>query len=199
MTLLLVGCAGGDGGRTPRAGGESSTVLSSAQGKTMGIDTVDWPQDVEGARALFKRMPEQLAGMRLRRPQFYGNSTGVEYHTGGKSASAWVMGTDKSVKDPKTALSVMFGLGLACEKGTYAGTAIPMTGGYGPGIPTGDAPTPAEGLWWFSCTVDAAEGDPEFTGQAVGWVSGDIAWLTVSTDERIAQSLIEALIKARFN
>jgi hypothetical protein len=163
----------------------------------MDIDTIDWPKDVEGARALFKRMPEQLVGMRLSRPHFYGNATGVVYRVGNKSAEAWVMGTDQSVKDSKSALAVMFGMGRACEKGTYAGTAIPMPGGYGPGIAAGHAASPGEDLWWFSCAVDGAEGDPKFTGHAVGWVSGDIGWLTVSPDERIAQSVIEALIKAR--
>ncbi|MDQ3890118.1 MAG: hypothetical protein M3312_06150 [Actinomycetota bacterium] len=166
----------------------------------MGIDTVEWPEDVEGARALFKRMPAQLAGMREERLEGVENLPGVEYRGGGDSALALASGTDNEIKDARIVLAAMFGLQFGCEKGTYAGTAPQMTEGggqAGPGFTTGQADDRDERLWWFSCTVAGAEGDPKFTGHAVGWVSGDVGWLTVSSNERIAQSLIDALIRAR--
>ena len=48
---------------------------------------------------------------------------------GTRAASlAWVMSTDKEVKEPEAALAVMFGMRSACKKDTYVGTAPHLKG-----------------------------------------------------------------------
>jgi hypothetical protein len=49
---------------------------------------------------------------------------------------------------------------------------------------------------WFSCEVDGAEGDEDFTGYAVGWTSGSTAWLVVAEDRQAARALITELGRA---
>ena len=50
-----------------------------------------------------------------------------------------------------------------------------------PDIGRKGASGPEDGLWWFSCTF---EGEPaRYTGHAIGWVSGDLAWLVTSPDK----------------
>lgn len=46
---------------------------------------------------------------------------------------------------------------------------------------------------WFSCAIDGAEGDEDLTGHAVGWTSGETAWLVVAKDKAAAASLVDAL------
>lgn len=197
LVISLAGCGTGESGSTDGEQGAGTSAEPSA--KAMGIDTVEWPEDFEGARALFKRMPEELAGMRGT-PEAAETLT-LEYRAGEASAVVLGRAADEEIKDPRDALGAMFGLIFACEKGTYAGTAPQMQGEgeqAGPAFRLkGESPNLNGQLWWFACTVAGAEGDPTFRGHAIGWASGDIAWLTVSPDERTSQSLIDAMIKAR--
>lgn len=215
MPVLMSGCGQGSEGvsRSADASARPSTDNQSDEPKisdsptqtapgasadeSMGVDAVQWPGDLANAKKLFARMPNELAGMPGRQPKFYGPSAGIVYGPMQDGAMAWVMGTDKQVKDPTSVLAVMFGLGLACKKGTYAGTAPPSRWGGGPDMDREHQYDPGKGAWWFSCTIDGAEGDPQYTGHAVGWVSGDLGWLTTSPDKKTARALTKALIAAR--
>jgi hypothetical protein len=46
---------------------------------------------------------------------------------------------------------------------------------------------------WFSCRVDGAEGDDEFSGYAVGWTSKKTAWLVVAQDQNATRGFVTAL------
>ena len=46
---------------------------------------------------------------------------------------------------------------------------------------------------WFSCEIDGAQGDENFRGHAVGWISKKAAWLVIAKDEKTARSLITGL------
>jgi hypothetical protein len=46
---------------------------------------------------------------------------------------------------------------------------------------------------WFSCPINGAEGDDNFTGQAVGWTSKKTAWLVVAKDTTAAAAIVTAL------
>jgi hypothetical protein len=177
--------------RSADAGGTSTSV------EAMGIDTVEWPGTLPDAEALFNRMPDQLAGVPVKRWRAGGRSTGVAYGPAQDGATAWVMSTTKATKTPERTLAVMFGPGVACEKGTYSGTVPQAPYGGGP-APEMDN-TAAGVLPWYACTIEigAAEGDSTRRAHAVGWVSGDLGWLTTSPDEQTAESLIKALVAAR--
>ncbi len=87
----------------------------------------------------------------------------------------------------------MFGLGLGCAKGSYRGTAPrPSYSGGGPAVTR----KPLTRNVWFSCTIDGAEGDDSFTGNAVGWTSHQTAWLVVGQDKRTTQAIVDALRQA---
>jgi len=49
---------------------------------------------------------------------------------------------------------------------------------------------------WFSCEIDGAEGDDNFTGYAVGWTSKHLAWLVVGPDKETTRTAVEALHRA---
>ena len=53
-----------------------------------------------------------------------------------------------------------------------------------------------DGGWWFACTIDGAEGAPNFTGQAVGWAVGDLGWLTITPDRATSRALLKAMREA---
>ena len=189
LVISLAACGTGDSG-SEDAEQDAGTSAAPSDEAAMGIDTVDWPEDLKGARALFARMPEELAGMRMNRAALEEDAAGVSYGgPGAKSTFAAALPPDGEVEDPRDNLAAMFGLGLGCEKG-YAGTA-PDRGG-GPALGQGNR---VEGLWWFSC--GAAVDEDGNRHHAIGWVSGDLAWLAVSPDERTSQALIDAMIKAR--
>jgi len=88
-----------------------------------------------------------------------------------------------------TLLAANFGLVYACAKKSYRGTIKPLRGGYGPGFGSKKSSKPM----WFSCNIDAAEGDDNFKGHAVGWTSEKAAWLVIAKDEKTARSLITGL------
>ena len=206
LTVLIASCGQTDAGDSTsareaatasRSAGAKPSDAGSTNAEAMGIDSVEWPGNLDDAEALLDRMPNQLAGLQVERWRDSGASTGVVYGSAGKGATAWVMGPTKGAKTPESALAVMFGLGLDCKKGTYTGTASESPYGGGPARQVdgkaGDA------MWWFACTMvtGGAEGDGLRTGHAVGWVSDDLAWLTTSPNEGTAKSLIEALVDAR--
>ena len=192
LVISLAACGTGGSGSEDAEQDAGPSAAPSAKA-ARGIDTVDWPEDLEGARALFARMPEELAGMRVERYEA-ADGAGVTYGAGAKSTFAEAAPPDGEIKDPRDNLAVMFAIGMSCEKG-YEGTAPerepgPESGG-GPALGQGNR---VEGLWWFSCAAAVAE---DGRHHAIGWVSGDLAWLAVSPDERTSQALIDAMIKAR--
>jgi hypothetical protein len=90
-------------------------------------------------------------------------------------------------------LSAAFGLVFACTKDSYRGTAPrPSYPQGGPAV----TKKPLSSDVWFSCTVDGAEGDEQFTGQAVGWTSKKTAWLVVADSPSTARDLVDALARA---
>jgi hypothetical protein len=205
LTLVLVGCGQTDDGdstsaeRAATSPQTSSTDTSDARSsdEAMGIDAVAWPSTLQDAEALFDRMPDQLAGVPVKRWKAGGTATGIAYGPAQDGATAWVMSTTKATKTPERTLAVMFGPGVACEKGTYSGTVPEAPYGGGPALEVDGMA--GEGVPWYACTIatGGAEGDSRRTAHAVGWVSGELGWLTTSPDERTADSLIQALIAAR--
>lgn len=204
LTTVLVGCGQTDDGESTSAGRSATSAQTSAEkasdagssDEAMGINTVEWPGNLQDAEALFDRMPDELAGVPVKRWQAGGRSTGIAYGPAQDGATAWVMSTTKATKTPERTLAVMFGPGVACEKGTYSGTVPQAPYGGGPALEMNS--TAGEELW-YACTIETggAEGDSRRTAHAVGWVSGDLGWLTTSPDEQTADSLIKELIAAR--
>ena len=184
------------GTSSPPASPDATNNVAKPDPRALGIDIAQWPGEPKGAKALFDKMPDRLAGKPMKGPQFDGGPyAGVSYGPPNKGGIvAWVMGTDKEVKEPEAALAVMFGMQLACKKGTYVGTATKSPWGT-PEIDRRRASGPDDGLWWFSCTF---EGEPAtYTGHAIGWVSGDLAWLVTTPDKATTKATIEAMKSAR--
>jgi hypothetical protein len=166
-------------------------------GAAFGVDKVTWPGDLAGAAALFDQMPSTLTGAELRRPRFFGGAAGVQYGRGNSAPTAWVMEPSRGVRGAPSALAVMFGLTMTCDKDSYTGT-IPQTRWGTPDMDRSDSYDPdGDPPWWFACTVDGAEGDPKFTGYALGWASGNLGWLTVTEDRASTRILTDALLQAR--
>jgi len=205
LSIGLVACGQTDSGDSTSAGPSATPSQTSsadasdtsASDEAMGIDTVEWPGTLRDAEALFDRMPDQLAGVPVKRWRAGGKSTGVAYGPAQDGATAWVMSTTKATRTPERTLAVMFGPGVACEKGSYSGTVPQAPYGGGPAMETDS--TAENRLPWYACTIEigAAEGDSKRRAHAVGWVSGDLGWLTTSPDEQTAESLIKALVAAR--
>jgi hypothetical protein len=86
-------------------------------------------------------------------------------------------------------LAANFLLVMACAEGSYQGTARPAEGGLGP-APGGK---PGTKRVWFSCAVEGAEGDENFTAHVVGWTSGKTAWQVLAPDEASLRSLVTAV------
>jgi len=178
------------GAPSPRASSGSASNGAEPDPRAVGIDTVKWPEDRKGGKRVFDRMPDQLAGMRgqhLASGVHYGPNDGV---------TAFVMSTDNEIKDPKAVLASMFGLGAVCNKDTYVGTA-PYLGGpksqWGvPGIASEGASGADDNLWWFSCNFKAPE-SRIYDGHAIGWVSGDLAWLVTSPDKNTSKTTVAAM------
>ncbi len=188
LLSLVVACDGSIQSGTDQAG------PAVADPKAMGVDMVDWPVDVPAGYALLQGLPKQLAGRQLSVHRPANGFTAADYGRGDQAATISVMGTTKTLKDPQSALSFLFGMVYSCDKSTYAGTARSDDGGYTPALGNGDS---GEEPVWFSCDVDGAEGSPKFTGQAVGWTSGETAWLAMSGDGRMMNSMMRALVGAR--
>jgi hypothetical protein len=209
VVLALTGCAQANQDPAPdlarNAGSPSrsaspsvsSTPVKQGAAGAMGIDVVAWPGHLQPAKQLFRRMPDELLGARARHPGFYGPSAGVVYGRQDNESTAYVMGTDKRVKDPTAVLSFMFGMGFACKKDSYLGTAPQSRFGGGPDLDDGKKFDAKKGVWWFSCTIDGAEGNPQLTGYALGWVSGELGYLITSPNKQTAKSLVQAMVAAR--
>ena len=205
LVLALVGCGTNSAGDADAGAGDNVSSQSSPTGSSMGdthepsrgdpialgIDTVEWPGDLKGAQAVFDQMPEEVAGLPAKPTgRFYGPAAGVHYGPSSTGLTAWVMGTDKQIRDPRVALGVMFGMGLVCVKGTDIGTA-PLSRW---GTPEIDSPRGSEsegGLWWFACDFES-ESDA-YKGHAIGWVSGDLGWLVTTTDQDTTRAAVSAL------
>jgi hypothetical protein len=119
----------------------------------------------------------------------------VFYGEGASGITAYAMGTDADLKDPVDNLAAMFGMGMVCADGTYAGTAAQSPWGGGPDVNRDGAFAADDDMWWFSCDFEAGEAEP-FTGHAIGWVSGELAWLVTAPDEDTTEMTITALTEA---
>jgi hypothetical protein len=180
-------------------GGGGSPTLSTSRpadddGPSYGVDHVSWPATIAGARQVLNAVPKTVAGHKHKTytdPRDK-DTAELDYGTFGMViiSSERGTGTKKSLASANNALSATFGLGLACAKGTFRGTAPPPSyPGGGPSVTEKPLTKPV----WFSCTVDGAEGDDNFTGAAVGWTSRHTAWLVVAHDPAAAQLLVAAL------
>lgn len=169
----------------------SGTASPGGANDPYNIEAGEWAVDLGSATEFYDDMPATFQGWKVRHPHYYGSSTGVEYGPVNTGITAWSMAADKSVPDAKAALAVMFGMGMACDKATYRGTAEPERGGLIPGFGTDAKVDP----WWFACEVAGAEGAPNFRGYAVGWASGDLGWLTVTPDQRTSRELLEVMVE----
>ena len=98
-----------------------------------------------------------------------------------------------AVMSASSLLSASFGLMYGCTKGSYRGTAPKPSYPHG-----GPAVTrrPLTRSVWFSCRIDGAEGDDNFSGCAVGWTRRKTAWLVVAQDKKTARLLVAALQEA---
>lgn len=105
-----------------------------------------------------------------------------------------VVAANEEVRDPRASLSAAFGLGAACRKDSYAGTAPPSAGSSAKWVVPDIGATGPDvmGLWWFSCDFIAGE-EATFTGNALGGVSDDLAWLVTAPDESALKSTVQAL------
>jgi hypothetical protein len=217
LTIALAGCGStGDAGSgdeeaasPPSASAESSPAdtqgASTPDPKALGIDTVEWPGDQDGAQAVFDRMPDRLAGMRVRRGGWVGASTGVQYGPNNTGVTAWVMGPEEDMgeemaeelADPQANLMVMFAMGMVCVEDSFVGTAAKRGRGQ-EAVPDFDRKGefgPEDGLWWFSCKFEGGE-SLTFTGHAIGWVSGELPWLVTTPDKDTTRATVAALITA---
>ena len=160
-----------------------------------------WPGDRKGVQALFDQMPERLAGKPMKgSPMIDGTYAQVSYGPANKGGiTVLAASPDKEVKDPRTNLSVTFGMGSVCSKESYVGTAPYLKGATSRwGIPGWEATgaSAPDDLWWFSCNFMAGEART-FTGHAVGWVSGDLAWLVTTPDKTTTKATLAAMKSAR--
>jgi predicted small lipoprotein YifL len=202
LILLTLAACGED--RAPNAATSSSSKKTSpgdsaerriaSQGGAsdpFNIAAGEWAVDLDGATEFYDDMPATFQGWKVKRPHYYGSSTGVDYGPMNAGVTAWSMAADKSVPDAKAVLAVMFGMGMACDKATYRGTAEPERGGLVPGFGS-DAKVDS---WWFACEVAGAEGAPNYRAYAVGWTSGNLGWLTVTPDEQTSRDLLEVMVE----
>ena len=177
--------------RTPSPGTADSpaSVPTGAKHDPFHIGAAAWPVDLEGAAALYDDMPAKFKARPVERLRMGGGATGVAYGPGDAGPIAWSMEAGTDVPDAQSALAVMFGMTMSCDKTTYTGTATPDRRGFGPGFGSGKNTDP----WWFACRVDGLEGSPNFRAFAVGWTSGELGWLTVTPDKRTSHELLEVL------
>lgn len=178
-----------------------ATASADASTASYGVEESDWPVTLAGARSVLVAMPRRVAGQPRelsvdpRDKEFasvtYGEKNSVVVAAGDVTGEP--PGQKSKETSANNALSAMFGLGLGCAKGSYRGTAPrPSYSGGGPAVTT----KPLSKDVWFSCTIDGAEGDDRFTGNAVGWTSHRTAWLVEGQDRGTTQTIVEALRQA---
>lgn len=145
----------------------------------------DWPRDLRGADALYDEMPDKYKTWPVTHVRSQPGVAGVFYR---QKAAAFSMEAKKpEMPDARDVLASMFGMGNLCDKGTYRGTAPPMQGGELPGLGSGKHPD----MWWFACQ---ATGDGAPHSFAIGWTSGDVAWLVDTPDEETSRELLDVMI-----
>jgi hypothetical protein len=195
---------------SPSAGPGTPTTAPTGpeldlSGPSFGVDGRRWPGTLDAARSLLSAMPKELGG--TRRHLYYtpgdavepSRDAGVVYGSVGSLAVYEEYRTTDTVDGkPEMAsannqLSAAFGLVFACTKGSYRGTAPrPSYPQGGPGVTNKPLTTDV----WFSCTIDGAEGQDDFTGQAVGWTSRKTAWLVIADSQPTARTIVKALARA---
>jgi hypothetical protein len=201
-TSISSSSAGGPGTAATSPSGSDPDL----SGASFGVDRLRWPGTIDGAKRVLNAMPKSLGDTKR---ELYDNSgagedppsrdAGVVYGRVGSAAVYEEYRTNDTadgkpqLESANNRLSAAFGLVYACAKGSYEGTAPrPSYPGGGPGVTKKPITTPI----WFSCTVHGAEGDDNFTGQAVGWTSKKTAWLVVADSETSARHLVHALALA---
>jgi hypothetical protein len=167
--------------------------LPTGAPKAMGVDSVRWPADMASARRLLGTLPNRLDRMRRRGPRGEGGYLDVTYRAGTRSAVLFVMGVGGPVKDPQSAVAVMFGMTLSCAPKSYVGSIPKGYRGYEPEI--GPPADPAR-TGWFTCSVRGAEGDPGFRGEALGWTAANSGWLITGSDRHTVALLAGKLVTA---
>jgi hypothetical protein len=168
---------------------------------------------MDGARASVNALPEQFAGERRRLMPSPADEPQNDYAAASYGEVAAVLvsddviigdavdsgeRTDEGAAPPRTVvgaqrkLGVLFGLGYGCAPDSYAGSVAAEALF---GRPELDQDPTSEQVW-FSCDVDGAEGDEDFSAKAVGWTSSRTAWLVIARDDATARSLITSLHEA---
>ena len=212
--FLLVGCGSSQtAAPPPEAPSNSTTAIPapapsaspsqpgadgwSADGPSLGVDRAAWPTTVKASRAVLDRLPHTFAGQT--RGNYLtpgedgsGAETGVDYGEDVTVTVSEEYTTDdtadgsRELMTARDLLVATFMLGLACSEDSYHGNALPRGDD---GYPKVSAGKPV----WFSCAVDAAEGEENFTAHAAGWTSGKTAWLVLAPDSDTVRSLVTAL------
>jgi hypothetical protein len=191
--------AGGATKGTARRSSEVFTPAWDTSGPSFGVDLVPWAATAKGALALLDALPDRLGG-KPRHVHFspadeeFGAQAIADYpDVASLSVTDEYITTDTASGKPEPAsardlLAASFGLQFGCLKASYRGTIKARDGGIGPGT-TKESP---KGMW-FSCAIAGAEGDENFSGHAVGWISKKAAWLLIAKDENMTRSLITHL------
>jgi hypothetical protein len=170
-------------------------------GSSFGVDRVHWPATAKGAYKLMNALPQTLSGEPLeltyqRGEEEFGAEANAQYgdRASLSVADEYVTSDTESGKPELFSsgdlLAARFGLVFGCAKRSYRGTIKPLDGGLGPGF--GSSRESSKPMW-FSCEIEGAEGDDNFTGFAVGWTSAKAAWLVIADDKKKARLVIAGL------
>ena len=209
--VLVSACGTVERDRTPSG---SDGGGWTATGPSFGVDETTWPESMDGARVALDALPEQLAGESRRMMPSPADEPEDDYVSASYGEIVSVLVSDDAITGdavddsgepadagaapPRTVigaqrkLAVLFGLGYGCAPGTYAGNVAEEVLF---GRPELEQDETSERVW-FSCDVDGAEGDEDFSAKAVGWTSSRTAWLVIARDDAAARSLITSLHEA---
>jgi hypothetical protein len=177
--------------------GATEGATGGVDDRSFGVDRVEWPDSIEGARALLAGLPDDLAGEArddlAMEDEFEQEFAFVSYGGGHTSVMASDGDFDgiSEETDAQDKLGAMFGIGYGCDVDTYEGTIERN------GIVPGPDPVAADEVAWFACRIDGAEGDENFTAHALGWTSTtEVAWLVVAPDEEAVRRLVLSMQEA---
>lgn len=208
--VLVSACGTEERDRTPSG---SAGGGWKAAGPSFGVDETTWPESMDGARASLNALPERLAGETRRLMPSPGDEPEDDYAAASYGEVASVIVSDdvitgdavdasgeqadgavppRTVVGAQRKLGVLFGLGYGCAPDSYAGNVAAEALF---GRPELEQDRTSEQVW-FSCDVDGAEGDEDFSARAVGWTSSRTAWLVIARDDATARSLIASLHEA---
>jgi hypothetical protein len=167
------------------------------------VDKVAWPATAQGALKLLSALPQTFRGeppevlsSPAEEEEEYGASASAQYgddnsiSVGDEYTTADTESGEPELLTADVLLAIRLGLVFGCAKGSYRGTIEPSEGGQGPGF---ESLAPSSKTRWFSCRIDVAEGEDDFSGHAVGWTSKKAAWLVIAEDEKAARALIANL------